>query len=160
MVRPASEEQLRSGLAAADDQLYRVDWIGAPDQAVAPAAGRWAFIGEVDSVLRGALGPGAWFPDLAALSGATDGGASGPELVIWGPGSAEESTAAAAHETAQRVLVFLQGWLGEERCAASRLVVVTRQAVSAAAATRWRGWRRRRCGAWCGRRGPSIRSGR
>ena len=139
VVRPASEEQLRSGLAAADEQLYRVDWIRAPDQAAAPAAGRWALIGEVDSVLRGALGAAAWFPDLAALARAMDGGATGPELVIWGPGSAEESTAAAAHETAQRALVFLQGWLGDERCAGTGLVVVTRQAVRAAADDRVEG---------------------
>ncbi|MGV9787390.1 SDR family NAD(P)-dependent oxidoreductase [Streptomyces sp. NPDC003435] len=74
------------------------------------------------------------YPDLAALIVALDAGAPVPDTVIApDPTSPVTPDAAEVRALAHRTLALLQGWLADERLAASRLVLVTRDAVAVGA---------------------------
>ncbi|MFE5331961.1 SDR family NAD(P)-dependent oxidoreductase [Embleya sp. NPDC056575] len=97
------------------DALFRVDWIEARLPEAAPETGPWALIGADD------LGLGApTHPDLDTLAAA----GPVPDLVL--APLTGEPTAAGAHAVAGRALRLIQDWLADERCAASRLVLLTR----------------------------------
>ncbi|MFD3844089.1 KR domain-containing protein, partial [Streptomyces sp. NPDC058642] len=112
-LRPVTAEQLTSSLATETDSLYRLMWESVPQSADADVAGDWAVIGTAEE---------GGYVDLAAL---LDGVSSVPPLVLFTPpaGGDPETTTA-------NVLTLVQSWLGEERLAGSRLVVVTRGAVA------------------------------
>ncbi|MGW0917288.1 polyketide synthase dehydratase domain-containing protein, partial [Streptomyces sp. NPDC002784] len=112
-LRPVTVEQLTSSLTTETDSLYRLRWESLPQSADVDVTGDWAVIGTPED--------GASV-DLAAL---LDGVSSVPPLVLFTPpaGGDPETTTA-------NVLTLVQGWLGEERLAESRLVVVTRGAVA------------------------------
>ncbi|MFJ9181428.1 type I polyketide synthase, partial [Streptomyces sp. NPDC102360] len=105
--RPVSPEQLAAagqdtaGQGSADDGLFRLDWV--PAGAVEAFSGTW-------TVLDADGGP-------AALDSIPD--------AVLAPVVCDTDPATAAGS----VLALLQEWLGEERYADSRLVVVTRGAV-------------------------------
>ncbi|WP_425472671.1 SDR family NAD(P)-dependent oxidoreductase [Streptomyces sedi] len=113
VLRPVAPEAL--GAAPRSDALFRVDWVPAPTPA--PAA-------------RPAGGPGsvAEFADWAAIRAALDAGESLPERVVVRRFGAPD--ASAARQRTVDTLELLRGWLADERCAASRLVLVTRGAVA------------------------------
>ncbi|MEV6569187.1 type I polyketide synthase, partial [Streptomyces kronopolitis] len=103
------------------DALYRVDWTRLPDTAVDPvdrvggsSAGRAGLVDfhDLDSL------PDDSLPDFVALrlDARTDESASTP---------------AAARDAAHRALACIQEWTAAERYSATRLVVVTRNAVPA-----------------------------
>ncbi|ADP82244.1 type I polyketide synthase [Pseudofrankia inefficax] len=122
------------------DQLYHVRWqpTTRPEPAAAgpaeDAAAPPALVGPADGELRGLLSTGA-YPDLDALGDALAAGAGPPELIVVTsgafPGHGADDLPGDVHATARRVLQVVQGWLGDERLAGSRLVVVTRGAVAA-----------------------------
>jgi acyl transferase domain-containing protein/acyl carrier protein len=125
VLRELPAGQLGPAAAAVTGGLLRVEWLTA--QAGQPPPRRWATVGEDG----GLAVPGApAYQDLTALTAALDAGADVPEAVVTccppGAGGAQGARAAAtwALDTAQQ-------WLGDERLAASRLVVVTRRAVAA-----------------------------
>ncbi|MEU2834880.1 type I polyketide synthase, partial [Streptomyces lavendulae] len=144
--REVREEHLRAALTDHHESLYRVDWPVLPLADAAPGAtAHWAVVGvtpeadadEVAGALRGAgLRPDA-HPDLAALAEAIAAGAPVPGIVAAvvpaavasDPDPDPESEADAVRAIARSALALVQAWLADERFAASRLVVLTRDAV-------------------------------
>ncbi|MET8584708.1 type I polyketide synthase [Streptomyces collinus] len=130
--RGVSARQLDRVRGAGNPTTYRVRWQPVDSTAPVPAAvpsdrSRWAVVGPVPPV------PGLpVFPGLTALAEAVGtGDADVPDVVLLplDPGTGDVPTAVrAATATA---LAALQAWLVDERFTASRLVIVTRQAVTA-----------------------------
>ncbi|WP_416955853.1 SDR family NAD(P)-dependent oxidoreductase [Streptomyces sp. Agncl-13] len=133
-LRPVSAQALaaaRGGVAG--DALYEVSWATALATAGAKSES-WALLGE---------GPEEWgevdpdvprFADLAALRAAVEGGASVPRTVVLplvsAPDGGLDDVVAGARSVLRRVLAVVQEWLADERLSASRLVLVTREAVA------------------------------
>ncbi|MER6178903.1 acyltransferase domain-containing protein, partial [Streptosporangium sp. NPDC001681] len=138
VLRPFTPDQLAAaggGQVTERDGLFRLDWTPLSEVSVAdPApvtvvgfsgvepdalglAAAWESVGQSVMVHR----------DLSAL---TEVG-SVPEVVLAevAAGSAGDAVVSARAMTAG-VLGLLQGWLADERCAGSRLVIVTRGAVA------------------------------
>ncbi|MBE1601814.1 type I polyketide synthase [Streptomyces stelliscabiei] len=137
--RPVSAERLRAAQSGGRDPLYRVEWTVLPGIA-GPGSGatpeRWVVVGDAADAARLAGTPTAagagirTHPDLPALAGDIDRTADVPAVVLAPlTGSSPDGTDAA--RAAGRALALAQGWLADERFAASRLVVVTRGAVAA-----------------------------
>ncbi|MFF3767506.1 type I polyketide synthase [Streptomyces sp. NPDC001922] len=132
-------------LAAAQQQsLFEVEWQPAAPASGTVPSGRWAVLGDGSSDVVSALtATGATldgYPGLAALGDAIDAGGDVPQVVLApcdatgaGPLDGPVTTAQAARAAAQRTLALVQAWLRDERLASSRLVLVTRGGVAAAA---------------------------
>ncbi|WP_421106309.1 type I polyketide synthase [Streptomyces sp. NEAU-S77] len=137
VLRPVSAEQISGARGGRQDSLFRLDWVGLPasvSSAPVPSA-RWAVLGSGDLGL-GAVGADiATYADLAALTEAVASGATGaPELVFVSPAvDGGEDAAEATHRATADVLALVQAWLGDERFADARLVVLTSGAVAAGA---------------------------
>ncbi|MFJ8746956.1 type I polyketide synthase, partial [Embleya sp. NPDC127516] len=118
-LRPIAAEVLTATRPVAADDLCRVEWTPAGPVGAAFTAG----IGGIRVLDADA-------PDLEEVAG---GGV--PDVVVLpclaDPGPQEEH-AAAVHRVAGGVLSVVRDWLGDERFAGSRLVVVTRGAVGVA----------------------------
>ncbi|MEU3723800.1 SDR family NAD(P)-dependent oxidoreductase [Streptomyces sp. NPDC031705] len=124
-LRPVSAGQL--GASALPDGLFRVRWAGLslPEPgAGVPAGGR----GPV--VVGSGLGHSD-HPDLAALAGAAAGI---PDLVVVPFLETAGAEADTVRATVRRGLALLQEWLGDDRFADARLVVLTRAGGDPAAA--------------------------
>ncbi|MFD5430287.1 SDR family NAD(P)-dependent oxidoreductase, partial [Streptomyces sp. NPDC127084] len=117
VLRPVTAEQLSGGALP----LYRVEWQPLRD-AVVPG-----------QTTAGLVEPAA----LPAWAEIRDGGPV-PELVVFSvaPGDGEAAAPLRAREAVHEVLAVMRAWLADERCASSRLVVVTRDVVSADPADR------------------------
>ncbi|MEV7020493.1 SDR family NAD(P)-dependent oxidoreductase, partial [Streptomyces sp. NPDC093991] len=128
-LRPVDLDALRSGAEAArtQDTLFRLEWTMSAAEA-AQTAPTWALLGDEDRLGLG----GALHTDIGALAAVTDGDV--PRLVLWTPPEPADGTdlATAVASVTEAALRTVQDWLAEERCAGSRLVVVTRGAVAAA----------------------------
>jgi acyl transferase domain-containing protein len=107
--------------------LFEVRWTRLTDLDGHPATDGWLVLGTgpfADAVAETAdagqlvsgLGSADTVPDVVVLPVATDTGAGG--------------LADTVRDSVKGVLRSVQDWLGDERCARSRLVVVTRQAVA------------------------------
>ena len=127
--RPAVASQIR-GASMPRDALYRVEWVSLPAVLVASAID-WAWLGDVPEGLPPAP---ASYADLGALQARLAQGHGAPALVVLAciasPGHVIEDIATAAHQASHQLLAALQGVLGDERLAHSRVVVVTRRAVA------------------------------
>ncbi|MEU8040820.1 SDR family NAD(P)-dependent oxidoreductase, partial [Streptosporangium sp. NPDC049078] len=138
VLRPFTPDQLAAadgGQATAGNGLFRLDWAPLPELSmvdVVPVA-VVGFAGcEPDplgfaEVRKSADQPVAVHRDLSAL---TEAGPV-PEVVlaeVWVDQAGDE--AISAHAVTAGVLGLLQEWLADERCADSRLVLVTRGAVA------------------------------
>ncbi|MEV7020498.1 type I polyketide synthase, partial [Streptomyces sp. NPDC093991] len=123
-LRPVAVDELRmAGESAVRDALHRVEWT--PFATGTEEAPRWALLGDADALgldapayagVEALLASHDQLPDVVALC--VDGGGS--------------DDADAVHTTVLRTWETACAWLAEERCAGSRLVVVTRGAVAAA----------------------------
>ncbi|WP_449193668.1 type I polyketide synthase, partial [Actinomadura sediminis] len=104
--------------------LYAVDW----EPLTVPGAAAPA----VHAVLGDAPGlPGAArHKDLADLGAALDAGAPVPDAVVWAPPGPLPDVRDAARAATVQALEVLRAWLADERFAAARLVVTTRDAVA------------------------------
>ncbi|MGW7560481.1 type I polyketide synthase [Streptomyces sp. NPDC054757] len=137
-LRTVSAQELGAGAHAAEDALFRVEWVPAPAASSAPdgqrePSGRWAVLrGTAEGV--GAELPGAVaYPDVAGLAAAVGAGAEVPEAVVVRvvPEVSTGALAAAAHRTAVDVLELVQQWLAADVLSGARLLVVTERAVDA-----------------------------
>ncbi|MCX5195605.1 SDR family NAD(P)-dependent oxidoreductase [Streptomyces sp. NBC_00249] len=141
--REVREEHLRAALTDHHESLYRVDWPVLPLADTAPGTTTpWAVVGvtpeadadEVARALRGAGRSADTHPDLAALTEAIAAGAPVPATVaavVPVADTSDTSDADTVRATARSALALVQAWLADERFAASRLVVLTRDAVPA-----------------------------
>ncbi|MFJ2774487.1 type I polyketide synthase [Streptomyces sp. NPDC087300] len=102
------------GAARGHESLFRLDWMPAPAAA-------------------GSAGSVAEFADWAAVRSALDAGESLPENVVVRCARSVDVDADAVHRQAHTALELVQGWLADDRCAASRLVLVTSGAVAVGA---------------------------
>ncbi|MBB4903772.1 polyketide synthase dehydratase domain-containing protein, partial [Streptomyces griseomycini] len=107
VVRAVSPDAL--GAARRLESLFRLDWVPAP-----ASAGRNGSVAE--------------FADWNGVRSALDAGETLPDNVVVRCAGSEDGTA--VHQRVHAVLELVQGWLADERCAASRLVLVTRGAVA------------------------------
>nr|AQT01394.1 SgnS3 [Streptomyces gilvosporeus] len=98
------------------DELLSLEWVSGPE--VPPAGVRCVSLGADE------LGVGASVASLADLSGDED-------FVVLPVSGVGGDVPAAAHELTARTLGLLQEWSGREGSSGSRLVFVTRNAVSA-----------------------------
>ncbi|MEO6086537.1 MAG: SDR family NAD(P)-dependent oxidoreductase, partial [Umezawaea sp.] len=107
VVRPVSAEQVSDAAAGESDSLFEVEWT--------PVA---ATVEQTSDVL-----------DLVELAELMAGDGSVPDVVSVRC-EADGQVVESVHGLTSRVLGVVQEWLVGERCAASRLVFVTRGAVS------------------------------
>jgi acyl transferase domain-containing protein/acyl-CoA synthetase (AMP-forming)/AMP-acid ligase II/acyl carrier protein/NADP-dependent 3-hydroxy acid dehydrogenase YdfG len=117
--------------AAVSDSLFELTWPVVPDlpepSATPPA---WAVCTDAPEQLPASLSDGTIHHDLATLTPC-------PDLVIWPLPRAEKAAGEAdpqrVHTLTRHVLAQLQSWLARPDTANSRLVIVTRHAVSVSA---------------------------
>ncbi|MFH8979137.1 beta-ketoacyl synthase N-terminal-like domain-containing protein, partial [Streptomyces sp. NPDC017890] len=117
----------------ADDSLYLVDWTAVPAPETPGQLGSWAVLGADDFGVGAAMAEAGTLvdthEDLAALAEVTKSSGTSPGMVVVScpPGSAPR-------EQTCRILELLQGWLADETLGDSRLLVLTRGAVTAGTA--------------------------
>ncbi|WP_229847942.1 SDR family NAD(P)-dependent oxidoreductase, partial [Kitasatospora griseola] len=122
LLRPPAAGGPLAGAAHAD-LLYRLDWTPAADPADV-AVPTWAALG--DAVPGAAV---SW-PDLDALGADLGAGAALPEVIVAAVATADlPDPADRVRATAHQGLALVQQWLADERFAAARLAVLTRDAV-------------------------------
>ncbi|WP_405593445.1 type I polyketide synthase [Streptomyces sp. NBC_01092] len=108
----------RLAATSGPDDLYRPYWTPAQEVGGEPELAVWTVVGPTPP----AGVPATLHPDLDALAAAGDV----PGTVLLPVGRADGADVA---DTVAGVLTRLQEWLADERCAASRLVVLTTGAV-------------------------------
>ncbi|MFJ9333161.1 SDR family NAD(P)-dependent oxidoreductase [Streptomyces sp. NPDC101230] len=137
VVRPVTAARVNAAAAAGDGEreaMFRLVWNQLPlGGAVAAVADDWAVIGPEPAA--GPVHPdgvGRHYPDLAALGGAVTGGAPVPAVVVLPVPAADhtDDVPGAVRSVTWQVLDAVQGWLDDTRYADSRLMVVTRNAVT------------------------------
>ncbi|MFD8727495.1 SDR family NAD(P)-dependent oxidoreductase [Streptomyces sp. NPDC059611] len=137
VVRPVTAARVNAAAAAGDGEreaMFRLVWNQLPlGGAVAAVADDWAVIGPEPAA--GPVHPdgvGRHYPDLAALGGAVTGGAPVPAVVVLLVPAADhtDDVPGAVRSVTWQVLDAVQGWLDDTRYADSRLMVVTRNAVT------------------------------
>ncbi|MFE0426850.1 type I polyketide synthase, partial [Streptomyces sp. NPDC058953] len=141
-LRPLSQDALSETDTVLRSGRFRVEWTAFDPAGPVPGTDGWAVVDTgtgtgtgTDTGDRPPAVPGATtYPHLDALVGAVDAGAAVPPAVVLpltgrpahGTGT-PEAARAVLHDTLRTV----QTWLGDERFASSRLVVVTSGAVAA-----------------------------
>nr|QGA89388.1 type I polyketide synthase [Streptomyces conglobatus] len=140
-MRAVAVDTLRSGRPAARDALFRLDWTALPvtPDVDASGAGRWAVLGASGDGLFPASGASQTsvetYADLASLRAHLDAdGLPAPEAVVIDTTAHDvrhPDLASGVRAATGRILALVQEWLGDERFASSRLVLVTRGAVEA-----------------------------
>ena len=119
-VRTVSRESLISAGEAAGPVAYGLDWV---DVVAAGVDGsRWVCLGEqVDGLTD--------FATVEELSLAVAAGQPAPDYVVLSCTGDGQTVPARARDLLTDVLATLQHWIGDERLASSRLVLLTRGAV-------------------------------
>ncbi|MEU5733256.1 type I polyketide synthase [Streptomyces antimycoticus] len=143
VLRRIAPEQLRAARMTYHDSLFRLEWAPVPAPSAAPAAVRWAVVGEqaaatgrdafgLVAALESAGADCAVFPDLTELAAVVASGSPRPDVVLLphtgpaGGGDVAEGARLATHAA----LDSAQSWLAEEGLAGARLAFVTRRAVA------------------------------
>ncbi len=140
VVREVSPDRLGDTRGAGGDSLFAMDWVAVPaSTGNEPFTGELGLLGSKKGVLAETLAGVRCsvraFGDLEALGEAAQSGEL-PEVVLIDcetAGVAVDGVVGVVHGSVGWVLGALQGWLGDERFADSRLVFVTRGAVAAGA---------------------------
>ncbi|WP_210609286.1 type I polyketide synthase [Streptomyces rhizosphaericus] len=145
VLRRIAPEQLRAAQVTYHDSLFRLEWAPVPAPSAAPAAVRWALVGEQAAATgRDAFGlvdalesigaECAVFPDLTELAAVVASGSPRPDVVLLpltGPGGGGGGhLAEGARLATHAALDTAQSWLAEEGLAGARLAFVTRGAVA------------------------------
>ncbi|MET7719083.1 polyketide synthase dehydratase domain-containing protein, partial [Streptomyces sp. NPDC005407] len=128
VLRPVSTDRIASARSGQQDTaLHAIEWIPLPEPARS-AVTVDAVIDMADGADRLDLSAldAASYPDLGSLS--QDDVPAHVLLRIGDAGEGDKSVA--AHTVTHRALAIVQAWLADERFAASRLVVVTQDAVT------------------------------
>ncbi|WP_203759469.1 type I polyketide synthase, partial [Actinoplanes octamycinicus] len=100
--------------AAVTDALYRLDWVQLPVTVTTQPS--WAVLGPVIPGVEATV-----HPDLESLLAA-----GAPETVLAAfPPIPDAELPAATHTATARALTLVRQWLTDERCAGSRLVLIT-----------------------------------
>ncbi|MFF4830119.1 beta-ketoacyl synthase N-terminal-like domain-containing protein, partial [Streptomyces sp. NPDC001312] len=129
LARPVDVDQLSSDAGQLRDALFRLEWNPVPLPEGAGSAGV-GLLGPDTDALADAVGDGAVrYATLADLL-AADAPVPGAVLVPLTAGSDVDDTPGSVHVRTAAALTLLQEWLAEDRFSGSRLVVVTRGAVS------------------------------
>ncbi|NLU76783.1 SDR family NAD(P)-dependent oxidoreductase, partial [Streptomyces sp. HNM0575] len=135
--RRMDAEKLAVAAAAERNALFNVEWVGVQ----ARSAPTWAGVVESHALdVTGVLGDAGVAVDVLPDLASVEASAPGVVLVSVAGETDGDRVAASAHSVTARVLELLQQWVAEERFAGSRLVIVTRGAVSGedlAAAAVW-----------------------
>ncbi|MFE5075510.1 SDR family NAD(P)-dependent oxidoreductase [Streptomyces halstedii] len=128
LLRPPAEGGALSATAHAD-LLYRLDWtpVTGPADSAAPT---WGALG-------GAVPGAVSWQDLDALGAALGAGAALPEVIVAAVATTDlPDPADRVRATAHQGLALVQRWLADERFAAAKLAVLTRDAVRTGPADR------------------------
>ncbi|WP_250294494.1 type I polyketide synthase, partial [Streptomyces atroolivaceus] len=135
VLRPVTGDQLRA-VRGHDDWLYRTSWAELPPVAGDASRLPWAVIGdEAAALTHAADADSEVYGNLADLAVAIDAGTAVPETVVVAcPDSSADVPEATKAATAW-ALETAQAWLDDDRFAPSRLVLLTRNAATLAAAT-------------------------
>ncbi|MEU5425239.1 type I polyketide synthase [Streptomyces olivoreticuli] len=130
-LRSVAPEQLTAGGTGGGvkDALFRVDWTDVP--AGTAEAGRWALLGT-DVLGLGTVAETTAYENLAALAKSSASGEAPEFVLVPSIATDVQDVADAAHRATAEFLALIQEWLGDERFADSRLVVLTSGAVAAA----------------------------
>ncbi|MGW7343365.1 type I polyketide synthase [Streptomyces sp. NPDC054854] len=143
VLRPLATDGIAAGPVR--EALFRIDWTTLPlTTPQSPSDGPWALLGADPLKVGAALERAgvlddpaeATHADLSALGEAFDLaealGEEVPETVLVTPAAdlAPTDPATAAHAATGHALELVQGWLADDRFAASRLAIVTRGAVA------------------------------
>ncbi|HET8642612.1 MAG TPA: type I polyketide synthase, partial [Pseudonocardiaceae bacterium] len=116
--------------AQADPVAYAVDWVDLAAPATAGGGQRWAIVGygefadELGAALERAGVDAARYYDLSSLADMSAGEVPATVLVPYRP-EPDPDAPYAVREGLYQVLDLVQGWVGDERYAESRLVFVT-----------------------------------
>ncbi|NUR58296.1 MAG: SDR family NAD(P)-dependent oxidoreductase, partial [Catenulispora sp.] len=129
VLRPTVGTDLVAGGSGSRDQVFRVEWVPAQQEAATPTP--WAWLGT--ATLGGDSGAGVdRYDDMAAFADAVEAGEVSPATTVFVlcDEGAETETAAQIRAVVQQTLELLQQWLADARLADARLVLVTRDAVA------------------------------
>ncbi|MEK8173605.1 hypothetical protein NKH77_45765 [Streptomyces sp. M19] len=99
-------------------------------------APRWTDLGVDRAVASdgwAVVGDGADYPDLSALNSAVEAGAPVPGAWHWPCRTTRGAVVPLTHQVTAWVLEQLQRWLGDQRYDRTRLIVLTRSAVTTGA---------------------------
>ncbi|MER7105548.1 type I polyketide synthase [Streptomyces humidus] len=111
-------------------------WRRADPQPAAPAPGtaRWALIGQGDAGLAETLDAAGvhleCYADLASLAAAVDTGTAAPKVVLTACAASAGTVPQATREVLATAAGLVRQWVGDDRFAGSRLVLVTRGALA------------------------------
>ena len=138
-LRAVSEAQLRKARQGVGDALFCLDWVVAPAES-SPEVRAIASIGSDAQEIQALVGApdppsvGETYADVAALAQSVREGKQSPVVTIVCPSMASrtgESALERTHTIAHNTLGLVQAWLAQESLSASRLLVITRNAVAA-----------------------------
>ncbi|WP_344946897.1 type I polyketide synthase, partial [Sphaerisporangium flaviroseum] len=127
--------------AASDAASYTVDWIDLTTSGT-ESARRWAVVGydgfadEIGAALERAGLNAPRYYDLASLAEMTAGEVPDTVLVPYLPEADDDDVPYAVRDGMYQMLDLVQGWVGDERFANSRLVFVTRGVLDPVGGTR------------------------
>ncbi|MEU6486661.1 SDR family NAD(P)-dependent oxidoreductase [Streptomyces sp. NPDC046887] len=127
---PVSPRQLTGAADTTGDALFRTEWTALAPAGDAVDTTGWAFLGAPPTAPFDAapFDRARYSPDVAELY--ADGAVPEVVVAVRPSAPADGDLAAAAHTAATGALALVRAWLADERTAGSRLVVVTRGAVS------------------------------
>nr|WP_285440641.1 type I polyketide synthase [Streptomyces lydicamycinicus] len=133
VTRPVPAEQL--GSSTRRGALYELAWTVLEEEAAEPVSGSWTVVGpdaeKIAETLRRAGEDVSTCPEPANAAGQD----VAPDFVVLpvavpASGAGTEATPTATRAAVHRVLGTVQTWLADERLADTRLIVLTRGAVS------------------------------
>jgi acyl transferase domain-containing protein/acyl carrier protein len=119
--RPVTAGQLAAARQGTVDQLYGLDWVG-PSGTSPAVTGRWLLTGPGAGDLAEQGVAVSVCEDLDAL--VERAAVEAPDMVV-----VEPDTTAGVHAVLRWTLDLVQRWLGEDRLAETRLMVLTRNAM-------------------------------
>ncbi|KPC78981.1 hypothetical protein ADK82_27995, partial [Streptomyces sp. NRRL S-4] len=134
VLRPVTGGQLRAARGH-NEWLYRTDWAELPPVAGDAARPLWAVIGdEAAALTRGADADSEVYGNLADLAAAIDAGTAVPKTVVVACPDSLADVPEATKAATFWALETAQAWLDDDRLAEARLVLLTRNAATLAAA--------------------------
>ncbi|MEU1518320.1 type I polyketide synthase [Streptomyces sp. NPDC005811] len=138
-ITPGRPDDASDGGAAPDVPPLLVQrWRQADPQPAAPAPEtvRWALLGQGDGGLAESLDTAGvhleCYADLASLAAAVDTGTAAPKVVLTVCAASAAPAPEATRELLAEAVGLVRRWVGDDRFADSRLVLVTRRALATA----------------------------